>query len=32
MRIKGYNGVNLKMGYAALEIRNPKELINYENK
>jgi predicted nucleic acid-binding protein len=32
MRIKGYNAVNLKMGYAALEIRNPKELINYGNK
>ena len=32
MRIKGYNAVNLKMGYAVLEIRNPKELINYENK
>jgi predicted nucleic acid-binding protein len=32
MRIKGYNAVNLKMGYATLEIRNPKELINYENK
>jgi predicted nucleic acid-binding protein len=28
-RIKGYNAVNLKMGYAPLEIRNPKELINY---
>ena len=32
MRIKGYNAVNLKMGYAILEIRNPKELIYYENK
>jgi predicted nucleic acid-binding protein len=29
MRIKGYNGVNLKNGYATLEIRNPKELIDY---
>jgi hypothetical protein len=28
-RIKGYNAVNLKMGYAPLEIRNSKELINY---
>ena len=28
-RIKGYNGVNLKMGYSTIEIRNPKELINY---
>jgi predicted nucleic acid-binding protein len=26
-RIKGYNGVNLKMGYSVLEIRNPKELV-----
>jgi len=28
-RIKGYNGVNLKNGYTPIEIRNPKELINY---
>jgi len=28
-RIKGYNGVNLKNGYQTLEIRNPKELLNY---
>ena len=26
-RIRGYNGVNLKMGYSILEIRNPKELV-----
>ncbi len=30
-RIRGYNSVNLKMGYATLEIRNPRELIEYEN-
>ena len=30
-RIKGYNGVNMKMGYITLEIRNPKELIEYGN-
>ena len=30
-RIRGYNGVNLKKGYATLEIRNPRELIEYEN-
>ncbi|MCL2074607.1 MAG: hypothetical protein FWH18_11845 [Marinilabiliaceae bacterium] len=30
-RIKGYNSVNMKMGYNILEIRNPKELIEYEN-
>ena len=28
-RIKGYNAVNLKNDYQMLEIRNPKELINY---
>jgi len=26
-RIKGYNGVNLKMGYSVIEIRNPKDLV-----
>ncbi len=30
-RIKGYNSVNLKLGYAMLEIRNPKDLVKYEN-
>ena len=29
-RIKGYNGVNLKNGYQTLEIRNPKDLVDYE--
>jgi len=29
-RIKGYNAVNLKNGYATIEIRNPKELVDYE--
>jgi len=29
-RIRGYNGVNLKNGYSTIEIRNPKELIDYE--
>ena len=28
-RIKGYNAVNLKNGYHALEIRNPKDLIDH---
>ncbi len=28
-RIKGYNSVNLRMGYPFIEIRTPKELINY---
>ena len=31
VRIRGYNGVNMKMGYKILEIRTPKELINYGN-
>ncbi len=30
-RIRGYNSVNLKHGYATLEIRSPKDVINYEN-
>lgn len=29
-RIHGYNSVNMKNGYPILEIRNPKDLINYE--
>ncbi len=29
-RIRGYNSVNMKMGHMTLEIRNPKELIDYE--
>jgi hypothetical protein len=28
-RIRGYNAVNIKNGYKTLEIRNPKELIDY---
>ena len=28
-RIRGYNSVNLKYGYSTIEIRNPKELIDY---
>lgn len=31
-RIKGYNSVNLKLGYQIIEIRSPKELRNYENR
>jgi predicted nucleic acid-binding protein len=30
-RIKGYNGVNLKMNYSILEIRNPKDLVYGKN-
>ena len=29
VKIRGYNGVNLKNGYPTIEIRNPKELIDY---
>jgi len=31
-RIHGYNAVNLKLGYPILEIRSPKEIIDYEDK
>jgi hypothetical protein len=30
-RIKGYNSVNLRLGYSMLEIRSPKDLIKYED-
>lgn len=30
-RIKGYNSVNLRLGYTMIEIRSPKDLINYGN-
>ena len=30
-RIKGYNSVNLRLGYPLLEIRSPKDLVTYEN-
>ena len=29
-KIKGYNSVNLRLGYQILEIRSPKDLIKYE--
>lgn len=28
-RIKGYNSVNLKLGYSMIEIRSPKDLVKY---
>jgi hypothetical protein len=31
-RIKGYNGINLQHGYNTIEIRTPKEIMNYETK
>jgi hypothetical protein len=30
-RIRGYNSINLRMNYISLEIRSPKEIIEYEN-
>jgi hypothetical protein len=30
-RIRGYNSINIKNGYPSLEIRSPKEVIDYEN-
>jgi len=30
-RIRGYNSINLRMNYIPLEIRSPKEIIEYEN-
>jgi len=30
-RIKGYNSINYRLGYQMLEIRSPKDLINYED-
>jgi hypothetical protein len=29
-RIRGYNSVNYKFGYPMIEIRSPKDLLNYE--
>lgn len=30
-RIRGYNSVNLRLGYASLNIHSPKEIVGYEN-
>ena len=30
-KIRGYNGVNYQLGYNMIEIRTPKEIINYDN-
>jgi predicted nucleic acid-binding protein len=30
-KIKGYNSINLRLGYQMIEIRGPKDLINYGN-
>jgi hypothetical protein len=31
-RIRGYNSINIREGYPAIEIRTPRELISYGNK
>jgi hypothetical protein len=31
-RIRGYNSINIKNGYQAIEIRSPKDLISHETK
>ena len=30
-RIRGYNSINLRLGYPILEIHSPKEIVNYGN-
>lgn len=30
-RIKGYNSVNLRLGYSIIEIRSPKDLVKYDD-
>jgi predicted nucleic acid-binding protein len=30
-RIRGYNSINLRMNYFSLEIRSPKEILEYED-
>lgn len=30
-RIRGYNSINLRLGFGTLEIHSPKEIVNYEN-
>ena len=30
-RIRGYNAVNYKLGYKILEIRTPREILEYED-
>ena len=31
-KIRGFNSVNLRMGYSLIEIRSPREVISYEGK
>ena len=30
-KIRGYNGINYQLGHNIIEIRTPKEIINYDN-
>jgi len=30
-KIRGYNGINFQLGHNMIEIRTPKEIINYDN-
>ena len=30
-RIRGYNSVNIKLGYSTIDIRSPREFMRYEN-
>jgi len=30
-RIRGYNSINLRLGYSTIDIRSPKEIVGYEN-
>jgi predicted nucleic acid-binding protein len=30
-RIRGYNSINLRLGYPSLNIHSPKEIVGYEN-
>ena len=30
-RIRGYNSINIRSNYQSLEIRSPKEIIEYED-
>ncbi|MEZ4878936.1 MAG: hypothetical protein R2801_02065 [Chitinophagales bacterium] len=30
-RIRGYNAINLRMNYISLEIRSPREILEYED-
>ena len=31
-KIRGYNGINYQLGHQMIEIRTPKEIINYDDR